>query len=52
MAVMVPSLAWMLAMSQRRIHDCHSLLGFITSSRVAVSCRIVVVVAQPFFDVT
>ena len=44
------SLAWMLAM--RRIHACPSLLGFSTLSRVAVSCRSVVVVAQPFSDVT
>ena len=42
MAVMVVSLAWMLAISQRRTHDCPSLLVFITSSR-AVSCNIVVV---------
>ena len=52
MAARVASLAWMLAMSQRRIHDCPSLLGFKTLSRVAASCRIVVVVAQPFSDVT
>ena len=38
-------------MSQRRIHDCPSLPGFSTSSRAVVSCRIVVVVAQPFSDV-
>ena len=47
MAVIVASLAWMLAVSQRRIHACPSLLGFITSSRVVASCRIVVVVSQP-----
>ena len=52
MAARVASLAWMLAMSQRRIHACPSLLGFITSSNVAASCRIVVVVAKPFYDVT
>ena len=44
--------AWMLATSQRRIHACPSLPRFITSSRAVVSCRIVVVVAQPFSDVT
>ena len=43
MAARVASLA---CMSQRRIHDCPSLLGFITSSRLAASCRIVVVVAS------
>ena len=48
---MAATLAWMLAMSQRKIHACPSLLGFITSSRLAASCRIVVVVAQPFSDV-
>ena len=52
MAVIVPSLAWMLAVSQRRIHACSSLLRFSTLSRLAASCRIVVVVAQPFSDVT
>ena len=46
------ALARMLAMSQRRIHACPSLLGFSTLSRVGVSCRSVVVVAQPFSDVT
>ena len=35
-----------------RIHDCPSLLGFSTSSRVAASCRIVVVVAQLLSEVT
>ena len=40
------------ALSQRRIHACPSLPGFITSSNVAVSCRSVVLVAQPFSDVT
>ena len=53
MAVIVPSLAWMLAVSQRRIHACPSLLRFSTLSNVAVNCRIVVaVMAQPFSDVT
>ena len=52
MAARVATLAWMLAMSQKRIHACSSLLGLNTSSRVTVSCRIVVVVAQPFSDVT
>ena len=52
MAANVASLAWMLAMSQRRIHDCPSQPGLSTSSRAAASCRIVVVVAQPFSDVT
>ena len=52
MAVIVPSLAWMLAVSQRRIHACPSLPGLSTPSNVAVSCRSVVVVAQPFSDVT
>ena len=53
MAVIVPSLAWMLAVSQRRIHACSSLLRFSTLSNVAMNCRIVVaVVAQPFTDVT
>ena len=51
-AARVASLAWMPTVSQRRIHDCPSLLGFITSSNVAASCTIVVVVAQPFSDVT
>ena len=53
MAVIVPSLAWMLAVSQRRIHACSSLLRFSTLSNVAMNCRIVVaVMAQPFSDVT
>ena len=47
MAVIVASLAWMLAVSQRRIHACPSLPGFSMSSRMAASCRNVVVVAQP-----
>ena len=47
LAARVASLAWLLAMPQRRIHDCPSSLGFITSNRLATSCRIVVVVAQP-----
>ena len=47
MTVIVPSLAWMLAVSQRRIHACPSLIGFSMSSRMAASCRNVVVVAQP-----
>ena len=51
MAAMVASLAWMLATSQRGIHACPSLPGFSTLSNVAVSCRSVVVVAQPFSDV-
>ena len=34
-AVNVASLAWMLAMSQRRIHDCPSLPGLSTLSRAA-----------------
>ena len=37
MAAMVASLAWMLAMSQRRIHDCPFLPGFITSSKAESS---------------
>ena len=49
---MAASLAWMLAMSQRKIHDCPSLARFSTSSKAVVSSRIVVVVAQPFSDVT
>ena len=44
MAAKAASLAWMLAMSQRKIHACPSLLGIITSSNVAASYRIV---AQP-----
>ena len=52
MAASVASLAWMLAMSQRRIHVCPSLPGLSTLSREAASCKIVVVVAQPFSDVT
>ena len=52
MAARVALLAWMLAMSERGIHACPSLLGFSTLSNVAVSCRSVVVVAQPFSDVT
>ena len=53
MTVIVPSLAWMLAVSQRRIHACPSLIGFSMSSRMAASCRIVVaVMAQPFSGVT
>ena len=52
-AVIVPSLAWMLAVSQRRIHACSSLLRFSTLSNVAMNCRIVVaVMAQPFSGVT
>ena len=47
MTAKVASLAWMLAMSQRRIHACPSLIGFSMSSRMAASCRNVVVVAQP-----
>ena len=43
---------WMLAMSQRRIHACPCLPGFLTSSRAVVSCRSVVVLAQPVSDVT
>ena len=39
-------------MSQRRIHDCPSLPGLSTSSRVAASCMIVAVVAQPFSEMT
>ena len=39
MAARVASLAWMLAMSQRRIHDCPSLPGLSTLSRAAASCR-------------
>ena len=35
-----------------RIHACPSVLGNSTPSRLAASCRIVVVVAQPFTDVT
>ena len=46
MAARVSALAWMLAMSQRKTHACPSLLGFSTLSNVAVSCRIVVVVAR------
>ena len=34
------------------VPGCPSLLGFITSSNVAASCRSVVAVAQPFSDVT
>ena len=41
-----------MAKSQRRIHACPSLLGSSTSSRVAANCRSVVVLAQPFSDVT
>ena len=52
MAVRVASLAWMLAMSFGRIHDCPSLLESITSSRLAASRSSVVVVAKPFSDVT
>ena len=53
MAVIVPSLAWMLAVSQGRIHACSSLLRFSTLSDVAMNCRIVVaVMAQPFSGVT
>ena len=48
----VASLAWMLAMSQRRIHDCPSMPGLSTLSILAASCRSVVVVAQPVSDVT
>ena len=51
-AVIVPSLAWMLAVSQRRIHACSSLRRFSTLSKVAMSCRSVVVLAQPISDVT
>ena len=39
-------------MGKRRIHACSSLLRFSTLSILAASCRIVVVVAQPFSDVT
>ena len=46
----VASVAWMLAISQRRIHDCPSLPGLITSSRAAVSCTSVALVAPPFSD--
>ena len=42
----------MLAMHQRRIHACPCLPWFITSSRAVVNCRSVVVLAQPFSDVT
>ena len=42
----------LLAMSQRRVQACPSLPGFSTLSDEAVSCYIVVVVAQPFSDVT
>ena len=42
----VASLAWTLAMSQRMIHDCPSLLGFSMLSRVAASFKIVAVVAD------
>ena len=52
MAAKVASLAWMLAMSQRRIHACPSLPGLSTPSNVAVSCTSVVVVAQSFSDLT
>ena len=52
MAARVASLAWMPVMSQRRIHACPSKLGFSTLSNVVVSCKSVVVVAQPFSDVT
>ena len=52
MAARVASLAWTLAMSQRRIHDYPSLLGFRTLSTAAASCKIVIVVAQPFSEMT
>ena len=44
MTAKVASLAWMLAMSQRRIHACPSLIGFRMSSR---NGRELHVVAQP-----
>ena len=52
MAARVVSLLWMLAMSQRRIYACPCMPGFTTSSRAVVSCKIVLVEAQPFSDVT
>ena len=52
MAASVASLAWTLAMSQRRIHGCPSLPGLSTSSRAAAGCRIVAVVAQPLSEMT
>ena len=50
MAARVASLAWMLAMSQRRIHACSSLPGFITSSNVAGSCSLCVALQLRLFD--